>query len=130
MTGAKSTGWKPTMCRAGCAYAGEKHKTYNECLYQAVTGHSRGCDPGKGCSCYRKLRPGERKPRSIDEIEGLKPAPVVRRKRRKRKCTWDTVKGYSLYREGKTSGQIAEALGISKSAVMHRRQEQWNHGEA
>ena len=101
----KSTGWRPEKCRPGCAYAGAEHAGFNECLYQAITDRSRGCDPGKECTCYRRLRPGERKPRSIDEMEGLKPQGIVKTRRRKRKCGWDNRKG-------------------------HRRQEHWNRGEA
>ena len=119
--------WRPTACRTGCIYAGVAHAGINECRYQELMGVSRGCDPGKDCTRYRKRAPGEARLRSPEVMAGLTPE---RRPRKVRKCTWDNERGYRLFKLGLTSGQIAGELGTTAKAVQQRRRKYWNHGRA
>lgn len=123
----KRTAWRPTACRAGCIYAGVAHAGINECRYQEMMGMSRGCDPGKDCTQYRRRAPGEARLRSPEVMAGLVPE---RRPHKTRKCNWDNERGYRLFKLGLTSGQIAGELGTTAKAVQQRRRKYWNHGRA
>lgn len=129
MTGT-TTGWRPTPCRPGCVYAGEAYCGINGCNYLAITGQSRGCDPGKECERYRKRKSGEKRLRAIDEKAGMVTRIPEGRQRRVRKCNWDNERGYRLFQLGLTSGQIAGELGTTAKAVQQRRRKYWNHGRA
>ena len=121
----KSKPWKPAKCPKDCFYRGREYGPgYAGCNYLAATGELRGCDPGKGCIRYVKKGRGQRKtrPAATDMTLG-KPD------KRKPGCTWDHWKGYALWQEGQTARQIAERLGISRSAVQDRKKRYWEKGQ-
>ena len=121
------TAWRPTACRAGCIYAGVVHAGINECRYLELVGVSRGCDPGKDCTQYRKRAPGEARLRSPEVMAGL---ASERRPRKVRKCSWDNERGYRMWLDGAGVAQIARELGVKECTVQERKRRRWDNGKS
>lgn len=99
----------------------------DHCGYILLANQSRGCDPGPGCTRYRR---GHFRP----------PAPMRVRdpaRRRARICdkprkgvalSWDVAEGRRLWEEGWSNGRIAEELGVCKASVQRRKDKYWKKG--
>lgn len=100
-------GFEPVECPPDC-YFGQTLDNLPCCGYFILTGNIRGCDPGPGCRRYR-------------------PATV-------KKCTrkapkWDTEKGREMWLDKKSDGEIAKALGVTRTAVGFYRRNHWQKEE-
>ena len=113
--------WKPAKCPKDCIYRGrEYHGEYAGCNYLGMTGELRGCDPGEGCSRYRP-RHGKR--------QRAEKTPIVLKGSKGPRPGWDTKKGRELWQQGRSVYEIAQELGISKSAVQDRKKRYWEKGQ-
>lgn len=78
------------------------------CTYILVMQHRRPCPPGEGCTAFEP-HTGKRKPEPIAIIPPATKPP--------RQHTLDTERAQALYDAGRTDRDIAEACGISPSAI-------------
>lgn len=114
--------WTPAKCPKDCVYRGMEYTPgLAGCNYLTMTDRIRGCDPGKGCTCYKKKETGYKRPSGVV----LGDAP-----RKARRTKWDAKKGFTMWMTGSNDRQIAQALGISANAVGERRRRYWVHGRA
>lgn len=90
------------MCkRTSCAYFGTNTHT---CDYILITGQRRGCPGGRLCKRYKPLKARKRE---------MPPLPT----RFKKGSPGLFVAFESMYEEGFSDVQIAEALGVSRDTV-------------
>lgn len=106
--------FKPVKCPPGCRYSMCSHafgkETVKHCGYILHTGERRGCDPGPGCTRYR--RGGRLGNCTHIRLGGPKFA-------------WDEPAGKRMWLEGKTDRQIADALGTRRDNVGRVRRLKW-----
>lgn len=90
-----------------CVYRAEPGAA-NRCDYLIITGHSRGCPPGEGCTVFQ---PGER-------LGGPIPPTVKKREEaaempKGKRVEIDSDRALKLVAEGLTNHQIAKRLGVN-----------------
>ena len=85
----------------GCIYYGKSTRT---CDYILIEDRRRPCPPGDDCTERRT----KRKAMAIGRVP-----------------KWDTEMGRLLYLDGRSDEQIAEELGVSKTAVTNYRLRHW-----
>lgn len=125
--------WPGDQCPPDCAYtmrfstAGDGI-IHRHCGYILKAGQMRGCEPGPGCTRYQGGGAATPAAMSVKAPKARvpRPAPI---KRKPRLPQWDTRKGYELYRQGLSTGRIAEVMGVGLYAVQYYRQKYWNHGK-
>lgn len=97
------------MCkRTSCAYFGTNTKT---CDYILITGQRRGCPGGRLCERYKSVNARHRK---IPQLSS-----TFKKERSGLYTAFET-----MYAEGFSDVQIAEALGVSRDTVSSWRRKE------
>ena len=106
------------FCR-GCHYLGE-YGASACCDYILMTGHSRGCPPGEGCTCYDGVRKGTH-------------STFNRTPFKEQAVPWNTERAKELYEAGTRWDLVVQEIGRSKYTIWNyakrhgwKRPEGWN----
>lgn len=116
----------PVKCPPGCAYAmldhGEEH-----CGYVLLANQMRGCDPGPGCTRYRKGHFRQPAPMRVKD-PARRESRISDNPRKHAPPGWDVARGRQLWVDGWTNIRIAAELGISDASVQRRKARYWRKG--